>query len=103
MKRPLYAAKPREEHLKRQRSIRSMFKKSGPKFVEAVGLQLQCRYCSRKFKAPQGLVAHIHMHERANDPILDDEQKDMFRHIQPESPPAHIKDEIKPPASHVKD
>ena len=44
-----------------------MFRRTGPKFVEAVGVQLICRYCSRKFKAPQGLSAHIHMHERAGD------------------------------------
>ena len=99
MKRQLYAAKPREENQKRQRSIRSMFKKSGPKFVEAVGLQLQCRYCNRKFKAPQGLVSHIHMHERANDPILHDEQSPNIRLIQPAPAPANVKDDVKQPAS----
>ena len=41
----------------------------GPKFVEACGIQLVCPYCRRKFKAPQGLVAHKHMHERAGDSI----------------------------------
>ena len=42
----------------------------GPKFVEAPGTQLLCPYCQRKFRAPQGLVAHKHMHERAGDSVL---------------------------------
>ena len=50
-----------------QQNIRSMFLSTGPKFVYAVGLQPVCRYCNRKFKAPQGLVVHLHMHERAGD------------------------------------
>ena len=40
---------------------------SGPKFVEASGVQPVCRYCSRKFRSAQGLTTHIHMHERAGD------------------------------------
>ena len=53
-----------------QQSITSMFRRSGPKFVEAVGVQIVCKYCHRRLKAPQGLAAHIHMHERAGDAIL---------------------------------
>ena len=60
---------------KLQQSIRTMFKRTGPKFVEAVGVQLVCRYCNRKFKAPQGLSAHIHMHERAGDFLCQLEEK----------------------------
>ena len=52
-----------------QQSIDSMFRKVGPKFVEAVGVQLICPYCERKFRAPQGLLAHKHMHERAGHVI----------------------------------
>ena len=64
MKRDLDFGQRRGKPQKLQRSIGSMFVQSGPKFVEAVGLKLTCRYCARKFKAPQGLVSHIHMHER---------------------------------------
>ena len=70
MKRKLNASERREPQ-KLQGSIRSMFVQSGPKFVETVGVQLTCRYCDRKFKAPQGLVAHIHMHERAGMMLKD--------------------------------
>ena len=61
---------PQRKRRKLQQSIRSMFQRSAPKFVEAVGVQLVCRYCNRKFRAPQGLSAHIHMHERAGDQII---------------------------------
>ena len=71
MKRKLNAGQRRGKPQKLQRSIRSMFVQSGPKFVETVGVQLTCRYCDRKFKAPQGLVAHIHMHERAGMNLSD--------------------------------
>ena len=56
-----------------QQNIRSMFLLTGPKFVDAVGLQPVCRYCNRKFKAPQGLAVHLHMHERAGDIPLANE------------------------------
>ena len=59
------APKPKRQKL--QQSIKSMFLRSGPKFVEGDGVQPICRYCNRKFRAPQGLVVHIHMHERAGD------------------------------------
>ena len=53
-----------------QRTITSMLGRNGPEFVETTGTQLQCPYCSHKFRAPQGLVAHKYMHERAGDTIL---------------------------------
>ena len=59
----------KSKRVKLQQSITTMFKMEGPKFVEACGVQLVCPYCRRKFKAPQGLVAHKHMHERAGDSI----------------------------------
>ena len=52
-----------------QQSLTNMFSRKGPKFVEVVGVQLLCPYCHRKFRAPQGLVAHKHMHERAGHVI----------------------------------
>ena len=54
---------------KLQQSITSLFHSIGPRFVEAIGTQLVCPYCQRKFRAPQGLVAHRHMHERRGDVI----------------------------------
>ena len=67
---------PQRKRRKLQQSIRSMFQRSAPKFVEAVGVQLVCRYCNRKFRAPQGLSAHLYMHERAGDKIdLNDKQQ----------------------------
>ena len=51
-----------------------MFGIQGPKFVEAVGTQLICPYCRHKFRAPQGIIAHKHMHERAGDNILPKEK-----------------------------
>ena len=59
----------KSKRVKLQQSITTMCKMEGPKFVEACGVQLVCPYCRRKFKAPQGLVAHKHMHERAGDSI----------------------------------
>ena len=59
-----------------QQNIRNMFLRAGPKFVNAVGLQPVCRYCNRKFRAPQGLAVHIHMHERAGDvPMMEEKQQ----------------------------
>ena len=66
---------PQRKRRKLQQSIRTMFRRSGPKFVEAVGVQLVCRYCNRKFKAPQGLASHIRMHERAGDFLCRHEEK----------------------------
>ena len=66
----------KSKRIKLQQNIRSMFLRKGPKFTEAVGLQLVCRYCSRKFKAPQGLTVHLHMHQRAGDlPDINVEEK----------------------------
>ena len=66
----------KSKRIKLQQNIKSMFLRSGPKFTEAVGLQRVCRYCSRKFEAPQGLAVHLHMHERAGDlPIMDKKEK----------------------------
>ena len=58
---------PKHKRPKLQQSLKSMFLRTEPQFVEAHGVQLMCRYCQRKFLAPQGLAAHIHMHERAGD------------------------------------
>ena len=68
---------------KLQQSIRSMFRRTGPKFVEAVGVQIVCKYCNRKLKAPQGLAAHIHMHERAGDAILCERQEEEIQSDMP--------------------
>ena len=54
---------------KLQQSITNMLGLIGPKFVEVAGVQLLCPYCHHKFRAPQGLVAHKHMHERAGHRI----------------------------------
>ena len=37
------------------------------RLAEAPGLQLVCPYCHHKFKAPQGLISHKYMHERAGE------------------------------------
>ena len=95
MKRDLDFGQRRGRPSKLQRSIRSMFVKSGPKFVEAVGLQLTCRYCARKFKAPQGLVSHIHMHEQAGDAIMHEEVKVVHADIPSQLRALPIEEEIK--------
>ena len=59
------ADKPKRQKV--QQSLKFMLQHSGPKVVEASGVQPMCRYCKRKFLAPQGLAVHIHMHERAGD------------------------------------
>ena len=53
-----------------QLSIFNMLRNSGPKLVETVGVQPTCRYCGRKFQAPQGLACHIQMHERHGDHLM---------------------------------
>ena len=59
-----------------QQNIKSMFLNAGPKFTDAVGLQPVCRYCNLKFRAPQGLSVHLHMHERAGDlPLMVEKQQ----------------------------
>ena len=59
-----------------QKNIKSMFLQAGPKFVNAVGLQPVCGYCKRKFRAPQGLSVHLHMHERAGDlPLMQQKRQ----------------------------
>ena len=71
MKRNLEAKNDRQPRKpKVQRSLTSMFGIQGPKFVEAIGTLLICPYCRHKFRAPQGLIAHKHMYERAGDNIL---------------------------------
>ena len=56
-----------------------MFRSDCPKFVEAPGVQLVCPYCGHKFRAPQGLVSHKHMHERAGDKIRPKEKPYVFK------------------------
>ena len=73
-----------------QQNIRSMFLHAGPMFVDAVGLQPVCRYCNRKFKAPQGLVVHMHMHERAGDvPLVNKLHQNLSSAVKgnPQRPP----------------
>ena len=91
-----------------------MFRKVGPKFVEAVGVQLICPYCERKFRAPQGLVAHKHMHERAGH-VIGRPRKLSFKRppsfaprirLPPpkqEVPRADKKDDTPPPSYSVKE
>ena len=68
---------------KLQMSIRSMILNNGPKFTESLGLQPCCRYCGRKFKAAQGLSAHLLMHERAGDVMPSSELARNPAHNQP--------------------
>ena len=63
---------------KLQQSITNMFGLIGPKFVEVAGVQLLCPYCHHKFRAPQGLVAHKHMHER-NGHTVPKQRKLVFK------------------------
>ena len=44
-----------------------MFGLNGSKFVEVSGVKLICRYWHHKFPAPQGIVAHKYIYERAGD------------------------------------
>ena len=68
-----------------QQSIKSMFLRSGPTFIEGPGIQPICRYCKRKFKAPQGLQAHRRMHERLGDyPVL----QEIKTNVDSDSPPS---------------
>ena len=68
-RRPAFDETRLAKRPKIQQSITNMFSGVGPKFTEVVGVQLLCPYCGHKFRAPQGLVAHKHMHERAGHPI----------------------------------
>ena len=64
MKRNLVLKNDRQTRKpKVQRTLTSMFGIEGPKFIEAVGTQLICPYCRHKFRAPQGLIPHKHMHQ----------------------------------------
>ena len=47
--------------------------------MEVVGVQLLCPYYHNKFKAPQGLVSHKHMHERAGHVVLKRKKRDAKR------------------------
>ena len=58
-----------------------MFSGDSPKFVEASGVQLLCPYCHHKFRAPQGLIAHKHMHEQAGDTIYPMEKFKFVHHF----------------------
>ena len=80
MKRILLCENDRQpKQVKVQRTITSMFRADGPKFVETTGVQLVCPYCGHKFRAPQGLVSHKHMHERAGDKILSKVKPNLFK------------------------
>ena len=85
------------KRFKLQQSIRSMFVKTGPKFVEAVGIQPICGYCGCAFKAPQGLAVHLHMHERNGDALMQEKlQLTVPISPRPSSPPAVV-EEVKSP------
>ena len=78
---------------------KSMFLRSGATFIERPGVQPICRYCKRKFKAPQGLEAHRRMHERLGDyPVLQDIQTNVVSDMPPSEslplPPQALNDEI---------
>ena len=68
-RRPAFDETRLAKRPKIQQSITKMFSGVGLKFTEVVGVQLLCPYCGHKFRAPQGLVAHKHMHERAGHSI----------------------------------
>ena len=59
-----------------------MFTREGPKFVQIVGVQILCPYCHKKFKAPQGLVSHKHMHERAGHVVSKLKKHDAKRPLE---------------------
>ena len=96
-----------------QQSIRSMLLRSGPSFVEAAGIQQVCGYCKRRFRAPQGMIIHLRMHERAGDyPILDKISRNSASDIRSPSPrpsvervqvpiekDLEIESEIRPPSA----
>ena len=64
-RRPNLVRERKFKHPKLQLSIRSVFLRSEPKFIEGPGLLPVCRFCQRKFLTPQGFVAHLHIDERA--------------------------------------
>ena len=88
MKRALVEHGERQpKRRKIQQSIRSMFLRSGPVFVEAPGIQQVCGYCNRRFMAPQGMIIHLRMHERAGDfPIANENQRSRASDIRSPSP-----------------
>ena len=80
MKRRLLCENDRQsKQVKIQRTITSMFRSDCPKFVEATGVQLICPYCGHKFRAPQGLISHKYMHERAGDKFLPKVKPNVFK------------------------
>ena len=65
-----------------------MFLRSGPRYVEAPDIQQICGYCNRKFRAPQGLIVHLRMHERAGDyPMFNENPEKKSPVISSPSPP----------------
>ena len=70
MKRRLHDNSDREpDSNNKQWTITSMLNKGGPKYVEVTRVQLEFPYYNRKIRAPQGLVNHKYMHERAGDTL----------------------------------
>ena len=65
-------------------------------------MQLLCPYCHKKFKAPQGLVSHKHMHERAGHVVSKLKRRDAKRPLEQIFPLrlVHRKDD-KPAASQI--
>ena len=80
-----------------QQSVRNMFLNIGPKFVEAVGVQPTCGYCGRKFKAPQGLTVHIHMHERSGDVLMEKSPNRSPAVLSDRTPPPSVIEDMKVP------
>ena len=80
MKRSLLCENDRQpKQGKAQRTITSMFRADGPKFVETTCVKLLCPYFGHKFRASQGLVSHKHMHERTGDKILSKVKPNLFK------------------------
>ena len=88
--------RPRKR-FKIQQSLRSMFLKSAPKFVEAVGIQPICLYCGAAFKAPQGLAVHLHMHERNGDSLMREKTQVPVPMSPPSPSPPPVEEEVKSP------
>ena len=82
-----------------QQAITNMFTREGPKFVEVVGVQLLCPYCHKKFKAPQGLVSHKHMHERAGHVVQKQKKRDVKRPLEQTFPIRRLRRKVEKSAA----
>ena len=78
-----------------QLTLRNILPKSGPKYVEAVGVQPAWRYCGRKFHVPRGLACHIQMHERHGDLFMLRKPNERASDTSFPSPPRWVKEALK--------